>query len=45
MVTLFLGAALGLVGLARLLPVFEALALAVVIAALAEEHLFPLLRD
>jgi hypothetical protein len=45
MVTLFLGTALGLVGLAKLLPIFEALALAVVIAALAEEHLFPLLRD
>lgn len=45
MVTFFLGAALGLVGLVRLLPIFEALALAVVIAALAEEHLFPLLRD
>ena len=45
MITFFLGAALGLVGLARLLPVFEALALAVVIAALAEDHLFPVPRD
>jgi hypothetical protein len=45
MVTLFLGAALGLDGLVRLLPICEALALAVVIAALAEEHLFPMPRD
>ena len=45
MITFFLGAALGLVGLIKLLPIFEALALAVVIAALAEEQFFPMLRD
>jgi hypothetical protein len=41
MIAFFLGAALGFGGLARLLPICEALALAVVIAALAEQHLFP----
>jgi hypothetical protein len=45
MITFFLGAALGLGALIRLLPIFEALALAVVIAALVEERLFPIPGD
>ena len=45
MITFFLGAALGLSGLAQLLPIFEALALSVVIAALAEQNFFPMPRD
>lgn len=45
MITFFLGAALGLSGLVQLLPIFEALALSVVIAALAEQNFFPMPRD
>jgi len=45
MIAFFLGAALGLGGLAQLLPIFEALVLAIVIAALAEQHFFPMPRD
>jgi hypothetical protein len=45
MIAFFLGAALGLGDLARLLPIFEALALAVVIAALAEQNFFPMPQD